>query len=130
MHGRGEQQAEMFQLLKPSVIAWGSDPVRQLGDMEPFRNMLKDYEEKGIILNASNVWILTATNRVYHDDPRYQEAVCVDIEGVPIIPFWREDAFYKGVPGLLGMYQSSLVSGAGQGTRDCRDEFGGHHAAY
>lgn len=98
MHGRGEQADSMFRLLKPSVIAWGSDPVRQLDDLEAFRKMLDQYAEKGIILNASNVWILTATNKVYHDDPLYQEAVCVDIEGVPIIPFWREDAFYKGVP--------------------------------
>jgi hypothetical protein len=98
MHGRGEQVTEMFRLLQPSVIAWGSDPVRHLDDLEAFRNMLVQYEEKGVILNASNVWILTATNKVYHDDPRYQEAVCVDIEGLPIVPFWREDAFYNGVP--------------------------------
>ena len=102
MHGRGEQQSEMFKLLQPSVIAWGSDPVRQMDDLESFRKTLKLYEEKGVILNASNVWILTATNTVYHDDPRYQEAVCVDIEGVPVIPFWREDAFYKGVPDYWG----------------------------
>ena len=51
MHGRGEKASEMFQLLQPSVIAWGSDPVRQLDDLEPFRNMLELYEEKGVILN-------------------------------------------------------------------------------
>ena len=102
MHGRGEQQSEMFQLLQPSVIAWGGDPVRQLDDLESFRNTLEQYAENGVILNASNVWILTATNKVLHDEPRYQKAVCVDIAGTPIVPFWREDVFYNGVPDYWG----------------------------
>ena len=101
MPGGVPEDFNVLQPLNPSVVAWGNDPVQNLDNLESFRKTLDSYREVGVVLQASNAWMLTATGIVLHDDPRYQEAVCMDIGGIPIVPPWL-DGEYKGVPSYWG----------------------------
>jgi hypothetical protein len=90
-----------FRPLRPSVVAWGTDPVHSLGNPRALRKLTDEYRELGIKLQACNVWMLTATSRVLHDNPEYQDAVCLDIAGERIVPGWL-DKTYKGVKQYWG----------------------------
>ncbi|MHC4251306.1 MAG: hypothetical protein ACYS9X_19475, partial [Planctomycetota bacterium] len=57
---------------------------------------VRQFRAIGVKLIATNVWMLTATKRVLHDQPEYQKAVCFDIAGERIVPAWL-DSSYKGV---------------------------------
>lgn len=85
-----------FRPLRPSVVAWGNDPVHGLNDPRRRRERAHDYRKLGIKLYACSVWMLTATARVLHDTPEYQDAVCVDVAGERIVPPWL-DSNHKGV---------------------------------
>ncbi|MFC2089616.1 hypothetical protein ACFLT1_02475 [Bacteroidota bacterium] len=85
-----------FVPLHPSVIAWGGDPVHTKMNAEVFKKEIDEYKNIGLSLIASNVWMLTATDRYMHAHPEYQQAVCLDIAGEPIIPRWL-DSEYQGV---------------------------------
>ncbi|MHC5054868.1 MAG: hypothetical protein ACYTKD_09145 [Planctomycetota bacterium] len=85
-----------FAPLRPSVVAWGNDPVHAGGNPGPARRRAEQFRAIGVKLLATNVWMLTATDRVLHDKPEYQDAVCLDVAGERIVPAWL-DSSYKGV---------------------------------
>ncbi len=87
--------------LHPGVVAWGTDAVGYLGRPDAMKAHLAAYRDLGVQLLACNVWMLTATPRVLHDDPRFQDAVCRDIAGDPIVPRWL-DGDYQGVKSYWG----------------------------
>lgn len=95
------EDMSLLRTIHPTVVAWGSDPVGSLDDLAPFRERLARYKELGIVLQASNAWMLTATPSVLYHEPQYREAVCVDIGGVPIVPPWL-DGTYEGIPSYWG----------------------------
>jgi hypothetical protein len=90
-----------FRPLRPSVVAWGNDAVHCRDNLQPLEKLARDYRELGIQLQSCNVWMLTATARVLHDEPQYRDAVCVDIAGQRIVPGWL-DSNYKGVKPYWG----------------------------
>jgi hypothetical protein len=90
-----------FRPLRPSVVAWGNDAVHSRNNLQPLEKLARDYRELGIQLQSCNVWMLTATARVLHDEPQYRDAVCVDIAGQRIVPGWL-DSNYKGVKPYWG----------------------------
>jgi hypothetical protein len=87
--------------LHPGVMAWGIDALDYLQRPAELTARFDAYRAIGVDLLACNVWMLTATPRVLHDNPRYQDAVCRDIEGTPIVPRWL-DGEYQGVPSYWG----------------------------
>jgi hypothetical protein len=90
------KSVEEFRPLRPTVVAWGNDSVHLRGSLEPLAELARDYRKLGIRLQSCNVWMLTATARVLHDEPKYQNAVCVDVAGERIVPAWL-DSNYEGV---------------------------------
>jgi hypothetical protein len=102
-----------FAPLRPSVVAWGNDPVYAGGNPEPARRRVRQFKAIGVKLMATNVWMLTATDRVLHDKPEYRTAVCLDVAGERIVPPWL-DSSYKGVRPYWGctnhpLYRKQLV---------------------
>jgi len=87
-------------VLSPTVIAWGNDPV--FNTDEQLQQKSEVYRNMGIRLMATNIWMLTATERYLHEHPEMQDAVCRDIEGRGIIPPWIADASYEGTPAYWG----------------------------
>ena len=83
--------------LGPSVVAWGNDPVGRMDQPEELKAKMDAYKDLGIKLLASNVWMLTATGGVLYEQPEFQDAVCLDIEGSRIVPAWLVDGEYRGV---------------------------------
>lgn len=94
------ENIDLVRPLNPSVIAWGSDPL-EVENLNVFKARMTQNREAGVILQASNAFILTATAKVLHDEPKYQKAVCKDIGGIPIVPPWAEEK-YNGVPTYWG----------------------------
>jgi hypothetical protein len=117
-----EGEPESVAVLKPlgaEVVAWGADAVHYLNRPEAYRERMQAYRELGVQLLACNVWMLTATPRVLHADPRFQDAVCVDIDGTRIIPRWL-DGSYQGVPSYWGctnhpLFRAQLIARAQTG---------------
>ena len=101
------EDIQAFLPLKPTVVAWGNDPVSFLDDREGLTERTDSYYRLGITLQACNVWMLTATARILYDKPRYQDAVCLDIEGNPVVPRWL-DGDYKGVKYYWGCTNNPL----------------------
>jgi len=85
-----------FLPLHPKIVAWGADPIHSDFNDERMKQKFSAYKNIGVEYLASNVWMLTATDSYMYRNPEYQEAVCRDIEGNPIIPGWL-DSEYHGV---------------------------------
>lgn len=94
-----------FLPLKPSVVAWGSDPLNS--NIQDLSKKFANYKEMGITQLACNIWMLTATERFMYRNPEYQDAVCRDIAGNPIIPGWL-DSEYKGIKPWWGCTNNPL----------------------
>ena len=107
MPGGEPDDLKEFAPLHPSVIAWGSDPIGSDLDVKRFSKDISTYKEIGIPLIASNVWMLTATDKYMYEHPEYQDAVCKDITGEPIVPSWL-DSNYKGVRPMWGCTNNPL----------------------
>lgn len=101
------ENLQEFAPINPSVIAWGNDPIGYGLDTTSFSKRILAYKNMGIPLIASNVWMLTATNRYMFQHPEYQDAVCVDIAGDRIIPGWL-DSDYRGVKPWWGCTNNPL----------------------
>ena len=93
---------EAFAPLRPTVMAWGIDPVFHLDDLDGLKARFEAYRALGVTRRAVNVWMLTATPRILHDHPEFQDAVCLDIAGDRIVPTWLADGFYEGTPSYWG----------------------------
>lgn len=98
-------QVKAFLPLKPSVVAWGKDPLNS--NIQDLTKEFDSYKEIGISQLACNVWMLTATERFMYRNPEYQKAVCRDIAGNPIIPGWL-DSEYKGIKPWWGCTNNPL----------------------
>ena len=99
---------KVFLPLHPSVVAWGADPVNSGMNISRMGEKIASYKnEVGIKYIAINDWMLTATERYLYDHPDYQDAVCRDIEGNPIVPNWL-DSEYKGVRPYWGCTNNPL----------------------
>ncbi|MEX2369479.1 MAG: hypothetical protein WD578_00630 [Bacteroidales bacterium] len=111
----------LFGPLHPTVVAWGNDPIGYGMDQGRFKAYIQAYREMGIKLIASNVWMLTATERYMHLHPEFQSAVCYDIAGEPIVPGWL-DSEYNGIRPWWGctnhpLYRSLIRERAAIGIR-------------
>lgn len=111
-----------FLPIKPKIVAWGADPIHVNFDDKRMKEKLSGYKNLGAEFLASNVWMLTATERYLFQNPRYQTAVCVDIEGKPIVPGWL-DSEYNGVKPWWGctnnpLYRELLIKRALGGIRN------------
>ena len=119
MPGGEPDDLKEFAPIHPSVIAWGSDPISSGLNVQRFSKDIAVYKEMGLPLIASNVWMLTATDNYMYEHPKYQNAVCIDIAGEPIVPNWL-DSNYKGVLPMWGctnnpLYRSLLKERAAVG---------------
>lgn len=95
------EDVAVLRPLHPGVVAWGIDAISYQGRPEELRARMQAYRDLGVGLLACNVWMLTATPRVLHDEPQFQDAVCRDIAGDPIVPRWL-DGEYQGVKSYWG----------------------------
>ncbi len=107
MPGGEPDDLKEFTPIHPSVIAWGSDPISSDLNVKRFSKDIAVYKEMELPLIASNVWMLTATDKYMHEHPKYQNAVCIDIAGEPIVPNWL-DSNYNGVLPMWGCTNNPL----------------------
>lgn len=145
---------ELFRQLRPSVVAWGEDGLAVVGGDEAARRRFAAkfaaYARLGIAHRATNVWMLTATQRFLHAHPEFLDATCVDPWGERILPRWLADADYQGVKPwwgctnhpryqehLLARMRAGLAAGATMvhlddhaGTAACAEHAGGCFCPY
>ena len=102
----------LFASLRPTAVAWGEEGLPALDGGERAREMLADksaaYRKLGVRLLATNVWMLTATERHMHRHPEMLNAVCVDLWGERILPRWLSDAEFEGVKPWWGCTNNPL----------------------
>lgn len=98
-------QVKAFLPLKPSVVAWGMDPLNS--NIQDLTKEFDSYKAIGISQLACNVWMLTATEKYMYLNPEFQKAICRDIAGNPIIPGWL-DSEYKGIKPWWGCTNNPL----------------------
>ncbi len=108
-----------FAPVRPTLVVWGEEglPVLQGGEQaaERLRGNFAAYRRLGIRESATNLWLLTATERYLHEHPGLGEASCVDLWGERIVPRWLSDADYKGTKPWWGCtnqprYQEHLLA--------------------
>ena len=114
------ENVDAFAPLHPTVMAWGIDPVFHLDDLDGLRARFEAYRSLGVTRRAVNVWMLTATPRILHEHPEFQDAVCLDITGDRIVPTWLADGFYEGTPSYWGctnhpLFRSQIIARARAG---------------
>jgi len=91
----------LFTPLRPTVVAWGEEGLPALDGGGTARARLAEknaaYRKLGVRLLATNVWMLTATERYMYRHPVMLDAVCIDLWGERILPPWLADAEFEGV---------------------------------
>lgn len=109
----------LFQPLRPGIVAWGEDAIGVLGGgkeaADRFRHHLEAYRALGVTQIATNVWMLTATERFLFQHPELADTACVDLWGEKIVPRWLADADFKGTKPWWGCtnqprYQAHLLA--------------------
>lgn len=105
----------LFARLHPSIVAWGEEGLPALAGGEAARRRLEqkfaDYRRLGIDHRATNVWMLTATQRHLHSHPALLEATCIDPWGERILPPWLADAEHEGTKPWWGCTNHPLFAG-------------------
>ena len=107
-----------FAPVRPTLVVWGEEglPVVEGGAAAAARlhEKMAAYRKIGVREVATNLWMLTATERYLHDHPTLGEAACVDLWGERIVPRWLSDADHKGTKAWWGCtnqpaYQEHLL---------------------
>ena len=106
------QDYELFRPLAPTVVAWGEDALSVVAGGEDarakFAARMSAYREIGVSRIATNVWMLTATERFMARNREYIAATCVDLWGEKILPRWLADAEFEGVKPWWGCTNNPL----------------------
>ncbi len=110
---------DLFQPLRPSIVAWGEDAIGVLDGgkdaADRVRGHMEAYRALGVTQIATNVWMLTATERFLFRHPELADTACVDLWGEKIVPRWLADADFKGAKPWWGCtnqprYQDHLLA--------------------